>query len=123
MNQSTLHITSNQPVFTLTVGGEDILFEKHYLGPMPCTKTGAERRLANNHPFWEAVSHWYEQGCKAIDGKCVWSKPPDEDADFELVHLAGRHYTLRPKSAIGPTRLEVLRDEVQAKIEKRANLI
>jgi hypothetical protein len=84
----------------LDVGGETLRicvaaevyeFEMHYLGPMPTTKAGAERKLGNRHPFWEAVSLWCEQGKQVdADGLCVWSVPPP----LKLKHLGGKHYLI-----------------------------
>lgn len=61
----------------IAVGLKSERFEDHpHIGPMPCSRMGAERKLSPRHPFWRAVTLWYEQG-KVIDerGNCVWKEP------------------------------------------------
>ena len=57
------------PDVKINVGMTTFKFEDHpYLGPCP------SRQLGERHPFWAAVSLWYEQG-KQVDanGFAVWS--------------------------------------------------
>lgn len=76
--------------FRISVRGKVYEFEMHYLGPMPLTQAGNERKLGNRHPFWEAVSWWREQGGQIDDGLCVWSVPLPP----KRKHLGGKHYLL-----------------------------
>ena len=71
-------------------------FEDHrYCGPIVIDKNGDPKEQPHeSSPFWDAVTHWYQQG-KKIDEKsgiCVWQKPTVE----KLRHIGGRNYELVP---------------------------
>lgn len=59
-------------------------------GPTPVTKAG--RELTGHIPgnFYEAVSWWYRQGKKVVDGLCVWDIPKEQ-----FVMLNNRNYVTR----------------------------
>jgi len=77
----------------LCVGGEIIRidtakgvvgFEWHsYCGPLPVSlargRVGDERKLPPNHPFWDKVTRWCEQGRIVRDGWAVM--PPKGGTD------------------------------------------
>ncbi len=64
----------------IAVAGVDYRFEDHRVfGPCPVTKTGRERTLGPRHPFWAAVTRWYQTNRMiGADGRCVWTPEPDE---------------------------------------------
>lgn len=78
-----IHILWAGPERWLTVGGKQWVFEDHrYCGPIVLTpKTGepAKNEPPENHPFWQHVNAWYQQGkqTKAAGGKvwCVYETP------------------------------------------------
>ena len=73
----------------IAVGGKIIRFEfGHYFGPMPVTRTGAERDIGPRHPFWRAVSLWRAQGSVVEGSTAVWREPKKP----VLQHIGGRHY-------------------------------
>ncbi len=75
----------------IEISGEPYVFEdRHMFGPCPVDKYGKERPLGPRHPFWRAVTAWYDQGKERNGGLCQWSEPPDPWEDF--VHVAGRHW-------------------------------
>jgi len=78
--------------YFIEVRGEIIKFEfGDRFGPMPLTKTGAEKTsIGPRHPFWRAASLWALQG-KRLDGnKAVWHEPKRP----LLKHLGGRDYLI-----------------------------
>ena len=92
---------------TIAVGGADYLFEDHpHMGPCPLRllkRKGqppitTERDLPPEHPFWAAVSRWYEEG-KQIgpDGRCIWTPAPDPMAG--ALHVGGKHWMFPPLPA------------------------
>lgn len=91
--------------FTIEVEGRRHEFEMHpYFGPAVLDKNGdpAKRQPGPRHPFWTAVTLWSQQGKHVgADGLCVWA-PEQKPA---LVHLGGRHYTLKG-GALDPKRGE-----------------
>jgi hypothetical protein len=64
------------PVFKIRVAGKPILFEDHvFCGPLPCYSDGTERRVGQRHPFWDAVTRWYQSGRRVDrEGWCVFEE-------------------------------------------------
>jgi len=100
------------PDRVIEVNGERIRFEDHgYMGPIPLTTRGQERRLGSRHPFWDAVTRWYRQGKQlAPDGRCLWGERPEPSVpgrrvigepceEMEAECLIGRHWQL-----VGPAK-------------------
>lgn len=65
-------------------------FEDHrYCGPLVCNAAGDPiKQPGPRHPFWKAVTRWYEQGKKIVDGVCAWETPPEP----RIEHIGGKHY-------------------------------
>lgn len=74
--------------------GNRWLFEDHpYAGPSVTNRNGSikDPQPPEGSPFWDAVTHWAQQGKKLNDaGVCTWFKPHEP----RLVHLGGKHFAL-----------------------------
>lgn len=71
----TIHISFGGPLHCIRVKRKLYHFEMHrYCGPMPIRTDGrAGTHLAENHPFWTAVTAWDRLGRKVDEnGLCVW---------------------------------------------------
>lgn len=68
------HICPPPPEYRITVRGRIIAFEDHpYCGPMPITAKGMGMDLAASHPFWHAVTQWYQKGKQVgPNNTCIW---------------------------------------------------
>ena len=62
--------------YKIVVRGVVIQFDwSDGFGPLPMTKSGAERHLSWRHPFWRAASLWNLQGMRVEDGFAIWHEP------------------------------------------------
>ena len=77
--------------------GKTWIFEDHpYCGPVVVDIHHNEKKQPpENSKFWEAVTNWYQQGKKTIDGihglYCEWTNPTVD----KFVHVSGNHYMLK----------------------------
>jgi hypothetical protein len=72
------HICTGGPKRKIRIDGKPYLFEEHpYCGPLPVRADGDARPLGAAHPFWTAVTEWWQAGRRIDrDGWCVWELAP-----------------------------------------------
>lgn len=89
-----IHISFGGPSRNIIVDDKKYLFEDHpNFGPHLLNKDGepSKKQLSERHPFWNAVSLWYQQGKKFNnDGTCAYVIPEPEVYE----HIIGNHYRL-----------------------------
>ncbi len=65
----------------------------HWFGPSVVNRRTwdvLDRQPGEKSPFWPAVEAWDRQGRRVKDGVAAWNR--EHAAEFELIHLGGRHY-------------------------------
>ena len=74
--------------------GKTWRFEDHpYCGPSVVDMHGdpKDEQPPEGSPFWDAVTHWAQQGKRLANGNwCVWDKPTPQ----KLRHIGGMYYML-----------------------------
>jgi hypothetical protein len=81
---------------TLEAGGQVYRFEfSRRFGPLMLGKRGQSLETVppKRSPFWKALHLWAAQGCRVVNGQCVYDVPPEP----RLVQLVGRHYVEVPE--------------------------
>ena len=99
-----IHIALGGPSRRITdARGKTWRFEDHpYCGPVVVDvhDDPKDSQPPEGSPFWEAVTHWAQQGKRLIDGAhgpcCVWDKPTPQ----KMRHLGGMHYQLVPDDKV-----------------------
>lgn len=87
---SAVFLSVGGPDHEISVNGQLIKFEMHpWSGPTLLNSKGDPcDNQQYDHPFWEAVSWWAQQGKRTENGLCIWDHPSEPITK----HIGGKNY-------------------------------